>query len=68
MAADYWSSTQHRHWLFPQDHLSSMLQNLDDENRQLVQHFPLPERLHLSIFLNSRVLFSLFFFRFHPFR
>lgn len=54
MAADYWSSTQHRHWLFPQAILSSMLQNVEDENRQLVQKFPLPERLHLSIFLNSR--------------
>lgn len=59
MAADYWSSTQHRHWLFPQDHLSSMLQNLEDENRHLVQQFPLPERLHLSIFFNSRALFPL---------
>lgn len=59
MAADYWSSTQHRHWLFPHDLLSSRLQNLEDENRQLVQQFPLPERLHLSIFFNSRALFSL---------
>lgn len=54
MAANYWESTQRKHWQFTKEQLSSMRQRLEDEDPGLVQSFGLPQWRHLSIFFNQR--------------
>lgn len=56
MAANYWESTQHRHWQFTKDQLASMRQKLEDEDPGLVAMFPLQQPRHLNIFFNQRSL------------
>lgn len=54
MAANYWDSTQRKHWLFTKDQLSGMRQKLEDDNAELVRMFPLPQTRHLAIYFNQR--------------
>lgn len=54
MAANYWESTQRRHWQFTKFQLAERRQKLEDEDQNLVQMYPLPELRHLSIFFNQR--------------
>lgn len=53
MAANYWASTQRRHWQFSRETLAEIRQKLEDD-RALVQQYPLPDRRLLSQFLNQR--------------
>ena len=57
MAANYWASTQRRHWQFSRENLTEIRQQLEDEDRSLVQQYPLPDRRLLSKFLNERMFF-----------
>ena len=59
MSANYWESTQRRHWLFTKEQLASMRQKLEDDNAELVRLFPLPQIRHLFIYFNQRA--SLYF-------
>ncbi|UKZ56484.1 RNA polymerase II holoenzyme cyclin-like subunit [Trichoderma virens] len=54
MSANYWESTQRRHWLFTKDELASMRQKLEDESAELVRMFPLPQPRHMAIYFNQR--------------
>lgn len=54
MAANYWDSTQRKHWQFTKEQLASMRQRLEDEDPGLVQSFGLPQWRHLNIFFNQR--------------
>jgi cyclin C len=54
MSANFWESTQRRHWQFSKDQLASMRQKLEDDNAELVRMYPLPQPRHLSIYFNSR--------------
>lgn len=54
MAANYWESTQRKHWQFTKQELARLRQKLEDEDRNLVQAYPLPQVRHLSIFFNQR--------------
>lgn len=54
MAANYWESTQRKHWQFTKEQLASMRQKLEDEDPNLVQSFGLPQLRHLNIFFNQR--------------
>lgn len=56
MAANYWESTQRRHWQFSRASLSDVRQELEDEEPALVERYSLPERRLLSIFYNQRTL------------
>ncbi|KAG6147530.1 RNA polymerase II holoenzyme cyclin-like subunit [Claviceps purpurea] len=56
MSANYWESTQRRHWLFSKDELASMRQKLDDDNIEIVRMFPLPQPRHLAMFFNQQLL------------
>ncbi len=56
MAANYWASTQRRHWQFTKDQLSDIREKLEDDDRGFVQQYPLPNRRLLSIFFNQRTL------------
>ncbi|KAL2174346.1 cyclin-like protein [Thermothelomyces heterothallicus CBS 202.75] len=55
MAANYWESTQRKHWQFTKDELAAMRQRLDDEDPGLVQMFPLPPLRHLNIYFNQQI-------------
>lgn len=54
MAANYWASTQRRHWQFSRETLAEIRQKLEDNDRALVQQYPLPDRRLLSHFFNQR--------------
>ena len=54
MAANYWASTQRRHWQFSRESLNEVRQQLEDEEKSIVQQYPLPDRRLLSIFFNQR--------------
>ena len=54
MAANYWASTQRRHWQFSKAGLAEIRQELENEDASLVQQYPLPDRRLLSIFFNQR--------------
>lgn len=58
MAASYWASTQRRHWQFSRESLANVRQQLKDEDPDLAQQYPLPERRHLSFFFNQRKLLT----------
>ena len=54
MAANYWESTQRKHWQFSKQELARLRQKLEDEDKNLVQSYPLPQLRQLSIFFNQR--------------
>ncbi|KAI4172092.1 MAG: hypothetical protein LQ343_003839 [Gyalolechia ehrenbergii] len=55
MAANYWASTQRLHWNFTKAELNEMRQALEDEDRIVLQQYPLPDRRLLSIFFNQQL-------------
>ncbi|KAK0639219.1 cyclin-C [Cercophora newfieldiana] len=55
MAANFWESTQRRHWQFTKDELAAMRQKLEDEDPNLVQMYPLPHLRHLNIYFNQQI-------------
>ncbi|KAM4066904.1 RNA polymerase II holoenzyme cyclin-like subunit [Hirsutella rhossiliensis] len=56
MSANYWQSTQRRHWLFTKEQLASVRQKLEDDNADLIRMFPLPQPRHLAIYFNQQLL------------
>ncbi|SPO05292.1 related to cyclin homolog UME3 [Cephalotrichum gorgonifer] len=55
MSANYWESSQYKHWLFTKEELASMRQKLESENAETVQMFTLPEWRHLYIYFNQQI-------------
>ncbi|KAI1320756.1 RNA polymerase II holoenzyme cyclin-like subunit [Xylariaceae sp. FL0255] len=55
MAANYWESTQRRHWQFSKDELAQMREKLEESEQSLVQMYGLPQQRHLSIYFNSQL-------------
>ncbi|CAK7210390.1 RNA polymerase II holoenzyme cyclin-like subunit [Sporothrix curviconia] len=55
MAASYWDSTQRRFWEFSKEQLAALRQRKLDEERSLVQMYPLPEWRHLSLFFSQQL-------------
>ncbi|RFU31395.1 hypothetical protein B7463_g4948, partial [Scytalidium lignicola] len=55
MAANYWESTQRRHWQFTREQLDSLRKKLEDEDPNLVQMYALPQLRHLSIYFNQQI-------------
>ena len=54
MAANYWVSTQRRHWQFTREGLADIRKDLEETHNTLVQQYGLPDRRLLSIFFNQR--------------
>lgn len=54
MAANYWASTQRRYWHFSRETLAEIRQKLEEDDRALVQQYPLPDRRLLSNFFSLR--------------
>ncbi|KAB5585274.1 cyclin-C [Coniochaeta sp. 2T2.1] len=55
MAANYWESTQRKHWQFTKVQLATMRQKLEDEDPNLVHAYPLPQLRHLNIYFNQQI-------------
>ncbi|KAI0966018.1 cyclin domain-containing protein [Xylaria arbuscula] len=55
MAANYWESSQRRHWQFSKDELAQVREKLEESEQSLVQMFPLPQRRHLNIYFNQQL-------------
>ena len=53
MAANYWESTQRKYWQFTKLELLNLRQQLEDEDKTLVQTYPLPQLRHISIFFHE---------------
>lgn len=53
MAANYWESTQRKYWQFTKSELADLRHKLEDEDKTLVQTYPLPQLRHISIFFNQ---------------
>lgn len=54
MAANYWASTQRRHWQFSKSELDDLRNELASEEKALIAAYPLPDLRHLSIYINQR--------------
>ncbi|KAL8837960.1 MAG: hypothetical protein Q9170_002332 [Blastenia crenularia] len=55
MAANYWASTQRLYWRFTKAGLSDMRQKLENEDRTILQQYPLPDIRLISIFFNQQL-------------
>ncbi|KAI9650645.1 RNA polymerase II holoenzyme cyclin-like subunit [Ciborinia camelliae] len=55
MAANYWESSQRKHWQFTREQLEDLRSKLEDEDQTLVQAYPLPQLRHLSIYFNQQM-------------
>ncbi|KAK2742905.1 RNA polymerase II holoenzyme cyclin-like subunit [Myotisia sp. PD_48] len=56
MAANYWTSTQRRFWLFNKEQLSQIRRSLEDPDRSFIQQYPLPDPRLINIYLNQQLL------------
>ena len=54
MAANYWASTQRRHWQYTRQSLSQIRDGLEEEEKDLIQQYPLPDRRLLCQFFLHR--------------
>jgi cyclin C len=57
MAANYWDSSQRKHWTFTKKELADMRKNLENEHQTLVSQYPLPDRRLLNIYFCYRLSF-----------
>jgi len=55
MAANYWASTQRLHWLFSREKLAELRQKLEDQDKNLVSQYPLPDRRLVNIYINQQI-------------
>lgn len=54
MAANYWASTQRRHWLFSREKLAEIRDRLREQDKVTHSQFPLPDQRLLNIYFNQR--------------
>lgn len=54
MAANYWVSTQRRHWLFSREKLADIREGLREKDKVAHSQFPLPDQRLLNIYFNQR--------------
>jgi cyclin C len=54
MAANYWTSTQRRHWLFSREKLADIRGALREKDKVAHSQFPLPDQRLLNIYFNQR--------------
>ena len=54
MAANYWESTQRKHWTFTRAQVEDMRRKLDEADRVLISQYPLPDRRLLNIYFSIR--------------
>lgn len=54
MAANYWASSQRRHWLFSTEKLADIRDALKEKEKLVHSQFPLPDQRLLNIYFNNR--------------
>lgn len=54
MAANYWASSQRRHWLFSREKLADIRDGLWEKDKVAHSQFPLPDQRLLNIYFNQR--------------
>lgn len=56
MAADFWTSTQHRFWHFTTSQLAAFRSELQSQHTTLISQHPCPDHRHVLIFLKDQLL------------
>lgn len=56
MAANYWTSTQRRHWLFSREKLADIREGLREKDKVAHSQFPLPDQRLLNIYFNQQLI------------
>ncbi|KAJ6102345.1 hypothetical protein N7486_004772 [Penicillium sp. IBT 16267x] len=56
MAANYWASTQRRHWLFSREKLADIREKLREQDKVSHSQFPLPDQRLLNIYFNQQLI------------
>lgn len=54
MAANYWTSTQRRHWLFTREKLAEVRDKQREKDMVAHTQFPLPDQRMLNIYFSQR--------------
>ena len=55
MTSNYWDSTQRKHWTYSKAKLAEIRKQLEDEDRQLIQQYMLPDRRLLNIYFSQQL-------------
>ncbi|KAL4867142.1 hypothetical protein BDV12DRAFT_186904 [Aspergillus spectabilis] len=56
MAANYWASTQRRHWLFTRERLAEIRESFREKDKVAHSQFPLPDQRLLNIYFNMQLM------------
>jgi cyclin-C len=56
MAANYWSSTQRRFWLFTRDSLAGARERREAQDRGIAQQYPLPDSRLINIYIKECIV------------
>jgi len=56
MAANYWTSTQRKHWTVTPEKLTEIRDDLEKQNTKILEQWPYPDRRLMFIFLRDRLL------------
>ncbi|KAL5337732.1 cyclin-like protein [Aspergillus crustosus] len=56
MAANYWASTQRRHWLFTRERLAEIRESFKEKDKVGHTQFPLPDQRLLNIYFNMQLM------------
>ncbi|OJJ65000.1 hypothetical protein ASPSYDRAFT_54376 [Aspergillus sydowii CBS 593.65] len=56
MAANYWASTQRRHWLFSRERLVEIRDGFKEKDKTTHSQFPLPDQRLLNIYFNQQLI------------
>lgn len=59
MAANYWASTQRKHWLFTRERLAEIRESFKEKDKASHTQFPLPDQRLLNIYFNQRKIGAL---------
>lgn len=54
MAANFWDSTQAKHWMFTKPELDEMRKELDRASQAIINKYALPERRLMNIYFQQR--------------
>ncbi|GES60221.1 C-type cyclin [Aspergillus terreus] len=56
MAANYWVSTQRRHWLFTRERLADIREGFKERDKVAHSQFPLPDQRLLNIYFSQQLI------------
>ncbi|KAL4980113.1 RNA polymerase II holoenzyme cyclin-like subunit [Aspergillus desertorum] len=56
MAANYWASTQRKHWLFTRERLAEIRESFKEKDKASHTQFPLPDQRLLNIYFNQQLI------------